>query len=352
MAVRPLTLSELSVAVDVKPSVGLTCDDVIRNQVSYCGHFLTIKEDEVGLIHQSAKDYLLRKSRDPNPELEFFRVKENIGNLEIARKCFYYLQSGAFADDRVNLEERYRRPKDTLRLKNFPLLSYATMHWPKHARSLDRSEDIFGLSLPFYAKKSPVRESWLETYWATEYPIQPNSFTLLHLASFFGILPLAENLVLKKGLIDRVKLLFTLNKTDSSGTTALSWAARNGHEAVVRLLLEKGADVEAKAKYGETALSWAAANGHEAVVRLLLEKGADVEAKAKYKGTALSWAAENGHEAVVRLLLEKGADVEAKAEDGETALWAAAGGLEAVVELLLQAGAKLKSKDKEGRAPL
>ena len=51
--------------------------------MSYCGYFLTIKEDEVSLIYQSTKDYFLRKSRDPNPELEIFRVKEDIGNLEI-----------------------------------------------------------------------------------------------------------------------------------------------------------------------------------------------------------------------------------------------------------------------------
>jgi ankyrin repeat protein len=48
--------------------------------------------------------------------------------------------------------------------------------------------------------------------------------------------------------------------------------------------------------------------GHEAVVKLLLEKGAELETKDNYRGrTPLSWAAEKGHEAVVKLLLEKGA---------------------------------------------
>jgi ankyrin repeat protein len=51
----------------------------------------------------------------------------------------------------------------------------------------------------------------------------------------------------------------------------------------------------------------AAENGHEAVVRLLLQKGADVNAKNGYDGwRALCRAAEKGHEVVVRLLLEKG----------------------------------------------
>jgi ankyrin repeat protein len=48
----------------------------------------------------------------------------------------------------------------------------------------------------------------------------------------------------------------------------------NGHEAVVKLLLEKGAELETKDKSGQTPLSLAAENGREAVVKLLLEKGA------------------------------------------------------------------------------
>ena len=87
---------------------------------------------------------------------------------------------------------------------------------------------------------------------------------------------------------------------------------RNGHEAVVKLLLEKGADIESKDDYGRTPLSWAAEGGHKAVVKLLLEKGADMESKDDYGQTPLSWAAEGGHEAVVQLLLEKGADIESK----------------------------------------
>jgi ankyrin repeat protein len=56
---------------------------------------------------------------------------------------------------------------------------------------------------------------------------------------------------------------------------ALLWAARYRHEAVVKLLSEKGVELETKDKnYGQTPLLWAAENGHKAVVKLLLEKGA------------------------------------------------------------------------------
>jgi ankyrin repeat protein len=133
----------------------------------------------------------------------------------------------------------------------------------------------------------------------------PNPFTLLHLASFFGILPLAENIIRKKGWINR-RLKHYVNKKDGYGNTALAWAARRGHEAIVLLLLEKGADIEAKGYFG-TALVEAASGGYEAIVLLLLEKGADIEAKG-YFGTALVEAARKGHEAMVQLLLEKGAN--------------------------------------------
>jgi ankyrin repeat protein len=50
------------------------------------------------------------------------------------------------------------------------------------------------------------------------------------------------------------------------------WAAQQGHEAAVKLLLEKGAKLESRDKDCRTPLSWASSNGHEAVVKLLLEK--------------------------------------------------------------------------------
>jgi ankyrin repeat protein len=140
-------------------------------------------------------------------------------------------------------------------------------------------------------------------------------------------------------------------KNNKDDRTPLSYAAGNGHEAVVKLLLEKGTELEAKNnKDDRTPLLWAAGNGHEAVVKLLLKKGAKLETKDEYGRTPLLYAAEKGHEVVVKLLLEQGAKLEVKNKYGRTPLlWAAVNGHEAVVKLLLEKGAELETKDEDNK---
>ncbi|KAL8404479.1 hypothetical protein RB594_009368 [Gaeumannomyces avenae] len=137
------------------------------------------------------------------------------------------------------------------------------------------------------------------------------------------------------------------------GHTPLRWAAEEGCEAFTRLLIENGADIEAKDSDGRTPLHLTAANRHEAVARLLVEAGADKEAKDRDGRTPLYWAARNGHAAVARLLVEAGADKEAKDRDGRTPLhWAARNGHEGVARLLVELGADKEAKDRDRRTPL
>jgi Ankyrin repeats (3 copies)/NACHT domain/Ankyrin repeats (many copies)/Ankyrin repeat len=350
VAVRPLTLLELSTAIRItaEDSSGLSCQEMMRAQVSHCGHLLTITNtptgQEVGLIHQSAKDYLLRETRDPIAELEFFRIKKETANLEVARRCLGYLQDSPLLTRAVYLSE------DTQDLKAFPLLSYAALHWIDHARRLsDPSSDVFDLSLAFYADRSPVRDSWWRTYCDSKGVYLRGSFSLLHIASYCDIVPLAERLLCRSWWRNYVKL----NAKDSDGTTVLHEAARSGNEAMVRLLLEKGANLKTKGRRGETVLHVAAWSGNEAMVRLLLEKGANLKTKDRRGETVLHVAAGSGNEAMVRLLLEKGAGLKAKDEDGTTVLhWAAWSGDEATIRLLVEKGADPKAKKEDGTTVL
>jgi len=86
-------------------------------------------------------------------------------------------------------------------------------------------------------------------------------------------------------------------------------AARKGDAAEVKALLDKGADVNAKFRYGATALFKAAERGHTEVVKLLIERGADVNVRDTFYGAnALFWAMDKGHVGVVRAILPKSPD--------------------------------------------
>jgi Ankyrin repeats (3 copies) len=84
-------------------------------------------------------------------------------------------------------------------------------------------------------------------------------------------------------------------------------AVRKGDAAAVTALLDKGADVNAKFRYGMTALFKAAERGHTEVAKILVDRGVDVKVKDTFYGaTAMTWALDNKHLGVVALLLEKG----------------------------------------------
>jgi len=128
-----------------------------------------------------------------------------------------------------------------------------------------------------------------------------------------------------------------VNAGDYHRFTVLMLAARRGRLEVVKLLLDKGADANAQSRFGETALSVAATRGHPEVVRLLLEKGPD----GRNRQTALMSAAKEGQLEPVRLLLAKGVDVNASSRVGESALfYAVRGGHAEVAQLLRDEGAK------------
>ena len=137
----------------------------------------------------------------------------------------------------------------------------------------------------------------------------------------------------------------TYEKGEMSGLTLLLCAAVHGHERVVELLLQHGAEINLQSSDGATALMLAAGQGHERVVDLLIRRGVELNLQNSDGGTTLMAAASQGHERVVELLIRRGAELNLQNSKGGTALmYAASLNHTAVVRRLLRAGADVAAR--------
>lgn len=133
-----------------------------------------------------------------------------------------------------------------------------------------------------------------------------------------------------------------LEAGEGAAGTALVHAARGGHAGVVRVLLGRGARVEATCAGGCTALMVAAAHGGRDAAVALLDAGAAVDAACAFGWTALMFASHAGHAPLARLLVECGADADTTFADDTTSLMASAeAGHTDVARFLLESGARV-----------
>jgi ankyrin repeat protein len=147
-----------------------------------------------------------------------------------------------------------------------------------------------------------------------------------------------ERLEARSGYVTAFRKEYLPRLNSQYGRTLLSFVAGEGHEDIVKRLLET-VDPDLKdRKSGRTPLSCATAHGNETVIKLLLENGkVDADSQDKNGLTPLSCAALHGHEAVVKLLLETGnVDADSNDENGRMPLWwATEHGHDPIVKLLL-----------------
>ncbi|KAF7712366.1 Nucleoside phosphorylase and ankyrin repeat domain-containing protein [Penicillium ucsense] len=164
--------------------------------------------------------------------------------------------------------------------------------------------------------------------------------------------------VIVKALLDKGAVI---EARGLNGLSPLLLAVEDGNEALVRVLLARGAqfmvpkvDTSAegtkKNRYLTTKkpgsfhspLLIATEKGHEAVVQLLVSQGADLETTDNRGWTPLHLATHNGHRSLVSLLLTLGANLEAETEHGWTPLYIATGrGDQSLVSMLLKRGANI-----------
>jgi len=378
-AKRPLSLSEISVALALtgQQSWDDIAEDIIQEDRiqdtirNYCGLFVTVVDKRVYLIHQTAREFLVRDFSDKEKARSGYLSgprNYDAAAISLIKQGFTLLLAVLFSimqpifhriwlfltnswqhsmdltySNSVLAETCISCLQPDFAKENTSMFEYSAIYWTDHyhqsaknfqAAAAERTRDLCLLE--------PCRQ-WTKIHY--EENNIPVAGPPLCLASALGLERAVEMFLLEKGAELEIK--------DEDGRTPLLWAARMGHDVVVKLLLERGAEPETKNKNGQTSLSWATENGHNIVVKLLLEKGTELETKDEDGRTPLSRATGMGRNTVVKLLLERGAELETKDKKGSTPLsWAAVYGRDAVIKLLLEGGAKLETKDEDGRTPL
>ena len=167
------------------------------------------------------------------------------------------------------------------------------------------------------------------------------NMTLLMVAVQFGREDITR-LLIQKGA--------DVNAIDKLGSTSLIEAAhRGGNYPIVKMLLDAGADVNQASNGGFTPLMAACGRGHSEVAKLLLANGANTEAHSTNNATALIDAVTANLETVT-VLLDAHANVNVQCKDGTTALMIAINhNAYKIADALIRAGADLKLQDNKGR---
>ena len=409
VAIRPLNLYELAVAADI-PKEDWNNGSSLKEYVSQCRSLLTLRTDverkngrgvliqntTVHLVHQSAKDFLASSKCKLflSPELA-----EEHGNM--TRRSISYFCSGVFANRPINLRDpevieplasqsddqsstqdesevssdeggSWRSPIEDEHagndngpaLEHVPdletptVLRYQTDNWMFHGiQASPNIGDLFDLYREFFEPNSDIRDSWLASCMFPSVGYlrmhKPDTFTPLQLGAYSGIYALVKKILDFNAEVQLSQPESLIDTRDSTGRTALMWAAEDGYEMVTKLLLERGAGVDVVNNDGDTALVVASFSGSKAVVQMLLNSGTFVNAQNDFGQTALLAASCKGHDEVVKLLLQHNADIEMSDKASRTALWwGAYSGYEILVKLLLHHEARTDTQDIHGNTAL
>ncbi|QGI99499.1 hypothetical protein CEK26_012568 [Fusarium fujikuroi] len=330
-AMRPLTVEELRYALAVEVGKAELNRDALPETniiLQVCVGLVTVGENDgiIRLVHYTTQEYFEKT------KITWFPKAEN----EITTTCVTYLSFQEFKGGICPTDQDLRK-----RLDENPLFHYASHHWGNHARN---ATSICKGVIEFLKSDSNVESSAQSLMaWEGYSDRVPKNMKGLHLAACFGDSAATQILLLD----DDPDLM------DGNGKTALSYAARYGHLAVVEMLLENGANIDLGDHLFTTPLSWACMCGRATIAGILLQNHAQVDSKDFQGRTPLSEAVEYGDTAIVQLLLDNNAEVDSKNNEGQTPLFIAAReGQMDMVHLLLANGADVNWKNLEKLTPL
>jgi hypothetical protein len=266
-ATRPLTLKEMNIALAIDDHHRSYEDLDLKNEARFesdlrniCGLFVSVIDQKIYLLHQTAKEFLVTKSQAP-PSGWKQSINPVESELLMARICITYLMFTVFEDGIIN--DTHTEMNDA----NYGYLDYAASFWATHYTKVQSksTETVLQLVLTLCDTRSRRFQIWFEVYWNMAHQGESTpQLSSMMVASYFGHRDVVELLLEAKANVE--------SKDTTYGRTPLAWAAWNGHEGVVELLLEAKANIESEdTEYGQTTLAWAARNGHKGVVKLLLE---------------------------------------------------------------------------------
>jgi ankyrin repeat protein len=224
----------------------------------------------------------------------------------MTRICLTYLSLSVFKSGSCSTDKEFEE-----RLSQNEFLEYAAKHYGEHARSVQAEVASPACS---FLLQSGLLSCLAQVLFVPNYKYRGYSqlypaITGLHWAARFGLCDIAKEF-LRTIKEDRTS---AVNARDSWSQTPLIYAAEHGQFEISKLLLEKGADVDAQGGMNySNALYAASARGHKLVVKLLLDTGANVNAQGGHYGNALYAASTGGYELVVTLLLDTSANVNAQ----------------------------------------
>ncbi|CAG8428470.1 unnamed protein product [Penicillium salamii] len=195
---------------------------------------------------------------------------------DISSLCVAYLTLDAFRAGACDTDKARQA-----RLDSHPSYEYAANHWGDHARKAHTDDP----ALMAFLENEPLVQA------CCSIKDSHRGRKGLHLAAKFGLDPVIR-LLLNRG--------HNVNMLDTDASTPLMHASHGNHSTTVKLLLENGADVAAMNRHGRSALYWSAYNGNTEMRDVILRKSPKAT-KLDYVG-AHKAALEQGHCELAKLL--------------------------------------------------
>lgn len=284
-AFRPLRLTELCETLAFNNSAQTLdqSDRLLDNHdlLRWCQGLVSYhpRKSDVTLSHSSVRTYLLSDQIKHSPSF-FFSIDETAAERLLLRKCLTYMM---FTDFSKGCYPTFHEWKAVSR--QWPLLGYASIHWPAHSHVLDAElePDDQDLIQKLYSTSNQERGGnfgfWVQClYSEADHRVARDTQPLYYAASF-GLRAVVHSLISTKTDID----LDALGGRNDS--TALQVACFRGHYGVAQDLLDAGANPYFRDQYGRSSLFYALCYGDDDIAELLRQS---LRSRTDPKGEAAS----------------------------------------------------------------